>query len=280
MSFTYGGTEVQGVTYNGTEVQSITYNGTEVWSAIKPLANCTWSEIKEIIQAGKASRYWNVGDNKEFNIALTDYTYNDTRNIDISGTYRAMILGFDHNKDIETDGLPNVHFAIFKQRTDINVAYYHDMKDDGGYGNWGSNSYLCSNLNGMFYRNLPDELKNVIEKTKKHYFVKGSNSNYDREYENHIFIPDECEVTGAEDVTSWRTSQHERRYAYFENGGSPLVYVPRVSNPNSAFTYNWWLRSNTLEDGEEVSAIIDDTGSPGGQSSFQAAAIVPCFSIF
>lgn len=33
MSFTYNGTEVQGVTYNGNEVQSITYNGVEVWSA-------------------------------------------------------------------------------------------------------------------------------------------------------------------------------------------------------------------------------------------------------
>ena len=59
MSFTYNGTDVQGVTYNGTNVQSITYNGVEVWSGTTEI-NKTFSNAGNLSIPLKGYGYFKV----------------------------------------------------------------------------------------------------------------------------------------------------------------------------------------------------------------------------
>ena len=61
--------------------------------------NNSWDVIKAAVNAGTASSYWKVGDRKEvvLNGAVGNYkTFSNT-------TTYCYILGFDHNKSIESN---------------------------------------------------------------------------------------------------------------------------------------------------------------------------------
>lgn len=281
MTMTYGGAEVQGVTYNGAEVQSITYNGTEVWSAVKPLANCTWAEIKQIIQAGKASKYWKVGDTKEFDLDFT-YDWNRFGSGTLSGTYRAMILGVDHNKDIETGGSHNVHFAIFKETgsEDVVITRGRQTSTDNHHG-WDNrmNVWLNYESSEGLYANLPTDMKNVIGKMTKYsteYVVNSAgNGNYrNSAFQDYIYIPDEYEVFGETTYADSGLANYQKKYTYFQNGGSKILYQGNART-------EWWLRSKAKGTGNVGhTCMVDSNGEQNFTLEENPAGVVPIFAIF
>lgn len=93
----------------------------------------TWAQISAASTSGKASSLWNVGDYKEITLSGT------CLNQSLSGTYRVFILGFDHNKYLETDGQSSIHFGCFKTTAGQDIAI----------GNSNTYPYETSNYYGL-----------------------------------------------------------------------------------------------------------------------------------
>lgn len=76
------------------------------WEELPALATMSWEEIAEISAAGQAENYFAIGDSKPVLISGKVGAY-----ITVDGTYNVYIIGFDHNKDLEGNGIT---FGTFK----------------------------------------------------------------------------------------------------------------------------------------------------------------------
>lgn len=100
-----------------------------------------WATIQAVAQAGTGSSYWNVGDKK----ALV-YSTNPTMYV--------FIIGFDHNKDIESNSLSTITFQIGKQYSSIQEDYLDSVLSDEYYeedtpNSISSSAYYCMNGTGV-----------------------------------------------------------------------------------------------------------------------------------
>ncbi|MBR2520456.1 MAG: hypothetical protein IKE46_11855 [Selenomonadaceae bacterium] len=140
------------------------------------LEDYSWSEIAAIIKAGNVAEYFSVGDTRPITF--------DSDIID-SGvvTYRAQILGIDHNAEIE--GYNRVHFAIGRDENDTkDICLYgrcmNTKKTHATVGGIASNeggwegSDLRSWLNDTFYNALPVDLRTVITPCTKIHGQRGA----------------------------------------------------------------------------------------------------------
>ena len=73
------------------------------YSAIRPLEEYSWAEIRRIADAGLAPRYFKLGDMKSVHIQGT------VGKLEVNNTFYVYILGFDHNGAKNT-----IDFGTFK----------------------------------------------------------------------------------------------------------------------------------------------------------------------
>lgn len=104
------------------------------------LEDCTWAQISAISAAGKGEEYFNIGDTKSIRISGTVGT------LDIDTTLYVYIIGFNHNSELEGNGIT---FGTFKTADGADVALYDsnyiDTSTDGtkyfNMNHWGGYNY-------------------------------------------------------------------------------------------------------------------------------------------
>lgn len=111
-------------------------------SAIGTLDETSWDNISKVSADGTAENYFAVGDTKMIHIEGTVGT------LSVNGDYGVYILGFNHNSEVEGNGIT---FGTFKTASDggINVALcdanYNSNKTDGtktfNVQHWGYNNH-------------------------------------------------------------------------------------------------------------------------------------------
>lgn len=98
MSFTYNGTEVQGVTYNGTEVQQVTYNGTVVWEYAAPFDHNSYGDrnITTYFTSGDLTKDLAKGNFR--NVKVGDYINlpSDAEIMGTTGVAKLFVLHADY----------------------------------------------------------------------------------------------------------------------------------------------------------------------------------------
>lgn len=212
------------------------------------LADNTPAQIKEIAQAGQAVNYWKPGD-------TIDIPINGTVGVlDINGTYKAVILGINHNQSIEGNG---VHFIVGKNSNGKNIAFcdskyassetavaFQMNNTDTNSGGW-ENSYMRKTICAAFLASLPTEWRNAISPCIKYTNNMGGDADtasYVTQTSDKIFLLSEFETHGFRTYANSGEQNKQMQYEYFKNGNNKIFY-----RHNSTGTVaNWWLRSASV----------------------------------
>ena len=179
--------------------------------AFKTLANCQPSEIRSIVKKGSATKAWALGD-KTADISLSGTVNGKT----LSQTVKATIIGFDHNKQRESNGQFSLHLML-DPIEDIFV-----MNDEavtkGGWKSSKMRNTTCSEI----YAALPAAWKSVITPCTK-YSDNSGTIDTDQAIsgtDDNIWLLSNYEITGTviasgHTITAFE-GEYQKQYDYFK----------------------------------------------------------------
>lgn len=209
------------------------------------LGDNTPAQIKEIAQAGQAANYWKPGDTIDIPIKGT------VGSLAINGTYKATILGINHNQSVEGNG---VHFIIGKDSSGKDIAFCDNSFNSTGdsvafrmkttstnSGGW-NGSYMRKTICPAFLAAIPSEWQNAISACTKFSDNTGGGSytdSYVTSTSDKIWLLSEFEVQGARTYANNAEKNKQAQYSYYKNGNSKVRYRHNADTT----AVNWWLRS-------------------------------------
>lgn len=184
---------------------------------------CTWSQIKEVCDAGLASFWWNIGDTKKITLFTGEII-------------TLQIYDFDHDYTDEnnwgtsaiTIGMKNL------MRSTHRMNPTHDNE-----GGWPA-SEMYTYLNTTLWNYLPSELKDIItpvvKKSTKGHYNQTIISSTDK-----LFLFNNIEVGwGSNSNTPYSYEGH--KYPIFSNNASRIKYL----SDGAGQAYWYWLRSPVI----------------------------------
>ena len=259
----------------------------------RTLNDNSWVTISKISSSGTATSYWAIGDSKEMflNGTVKALTLNNL-------SIRAVIIGIDHNKNVESPDAHLIHFQIGKinasdkQMNGLVDDYYntnvHDT-ENGFYMAYSFKTYgwslsICRDYLGQnkidsntFLKCLPQELQAQL-KTVIKYSIEGrsgtpSSYNEPVESENLIFLLSEFEWVGSKIYGNDSSSSKNVYYDYYKLGNDY-----RVKSYKNENTVKCWTRSQGRSGGFGV--VINDYNERTNLINTQfSEAISPCFCV-
>ena len=263
------------------------------------LNSMSWADIKTVVDAGKASEYWSVGDAKY--VTLNGTVGRTT----ISGTYACFIIGFDHNWYLEGKGMHMQFARINGVGHDIAFAdnkYALDMAERSGYfsmnryrdnSNGWKNSLMRTTICSDFYDILPNDLQSVITPCTK--YTDNSTSyqnelpemtitnahNYMTKTSDNIFLLSEVEIFGGNaEIGNPCERYYQDMYAYYANGESTIRATHLDRHNPEAF---WWTRTRAINVNEEDDMMcfvhVNDSGLPSYDYATRSYGFAPAFKI-
>lgn len=180
----------------------------------KKLSQYSWEEIASVVENGKASELFDIGDEKEFEL----YT---------GEKMTAVILGFDHDDKADGSGKAGITFGL----KGIPDGWFEMNEDCTNEGGWTSckmrNVYMQ-----RFFKLLPGDLSGVIKPVTKKTSAGGGSSSINKTRDT-LFLFSEIEVFGEREYS--RDGEGEQ-YPYFVKEENRVKCRGRSAN-------FWWLRS-------------------------------------
>ena len=177
--------------------------------------NNSWNAIKKAVNSGTASSFWKVGDRK----AVTLNGTVGTKSFSNTTTY-CYILGFDHNKSVESGGAHSLHigFGASALSGGAYIAYvdskYNNAVSTTGYfsmnssntnsGGWNS-CQMKSTICPAFKNALPSDLRNNIRAVTK--WQNNGNSTSGQSISNEIWLLSEMEIFGSAQRSGYTANQ-------------------------------------------------------------------------
>lgn len=256
------------------------------------LNNNTWSEIRAVSDIGQGANYWSIGDYKNIILSGTAGIQN------VSGTYRAFILGFNHNADIE--GNNRIHFMIGKNSSGVNIAFCDSQYNNQGSstafrmntsninsGGW-SQSYMRNTILGAtstsatfgrFMAVIPSDLRSVLKSCVKYTDNTGNSSNTSSAVTSttdYIWLCSEFEVFGQISRANQYEQDRQEQYAYFAAGNTRVKY--EAGTQDSSSTVSWWTRSPYYDSNYNF-CLVDSRGNTDTAPAFTSRGVAPCFCV-
>lgn len=248
--------------------------------AVNPttFANDSWETISKVVKSGKGESY-PIGATKEVEIAGTNYTVrvanNTTPEECTREDFSQTACGFV------------VEFVDIVETRNINPSGTYNGKTFK-FG-WNINGWNGSEMriyaNGDFYESLPDDLKNIIIKTKVisgHGSTSGENENFVAP-EDKIYLLSPHEVY--EDGTSNKVSTSDtawdntRQLDYYKlKGVTTTNYASAIKQFGTEKT-NWWLRSALSSSDYFFITVTKPDGSWGRNGASGNYGFSPAFRI-
>lgn len=220
----------------------------------KTLNEYTWSEIKQITQAGEADNYFDVGDRKE---------------VTLNGTVRARtlsnkkwycyILGFNHNASKEGNNTIHFQFGFNALSGGVHIAMTDwtgsnpyggtygtgfCMKDtQNNVGGWKS-SLMRTTTIPEFRNCLPSDLKSVLKAVTKYTDNTGGSSDVEANVtatQDDIFLLAEYEIVGSRSIANRYeyTNSKQVQYDFYKSGNPKVMY----NDQTTGTAVEWWTRS-------------------------------------
>lgn len=210
------------------------------------LGNNTPEKIQEVARSGQAANIWSVGDTVPIHI---DGTVAGTV---LSGTYNAVIIGFDHNARLE--GENTIHFQFGKDANGNDIAfvgYDYDSSDGTGFcmntqgsnaGGW-KDSYMRKTICPQFLAALPAEWQKVIAPCTKYTDNVAGGAALETSSvtatEDKIWLLACFEVIDDFGLTNPNEMNFQMVYDYYKNGNDRAKF----KHNNTSVWCSWWLRS-------------------------------------
>ena len=182
---------------------------------VSPFNSNSWADIKAAVNAGTAASYWKVGDRKEvvLNGTVGAKTFSNT-------TTYCYILGFDHNKSVESGGAHALHIgfgasalndgayiAYCDSQYSYNVSstgYFSMNSSNTNSGGWNS-CQMKSTICPAFKNALPSDLRNNIRAVTK--WQNNGNSTSGQSSSNEIWLLSEREIFGSANTSHYTANQ-------------------------------------------------------------------------
>lgn len=244
------------------------------------LSENTPAQIKAIAQSGQAGNYWKAGDS--MNIAVKG----TVGSLSINGTYKATILGINHNQSVEGNG---VHFIIGKDSSGKDIAFCDSSYNSSGSsaafrmnttntnsGGW-NGSYMRKTICPAFLAALPTEWQNAISACTKYSDNTGGGSDtasYVTSTSDKIWLLSEFEVQGARTYANSAEKNKQAQYDYYKNGNSKVRY----RHDANTTAVHWWLRS-VYCNASDAFCCVRTSGSAYYGSAYFSYGFAPAFKL-
>ena len=243
----------------------------------KTFNEMSWADIAKVAASGKGAEYFAVGDRKEVAVS------GNVGSASLSGTYYCTIIGINHNKKIEGNG---IHLQFVWTVLIGGTAYAFDysysgssvyiMTEDGSNENGWEGSYMRNTVCPAFLACLPAELQAVIKPCKKYTdnVGKGGDASAVTETEDSIFLMSQYEAFGSTSGANGAEADYQEQYEYYSAGNSlKKNRLERQSNEAS-----WWLRSPGVSTSNGFRSV-STTGKGTTTTANKSYGFAPCFKV-
>lgn len=254
-----------------------------------PLNDCTWAEIQQAAQEGKAADYWSVGDRKEVILNGAVGQYKTFSNY----SCYVYILGFDHNAQVE--GYNTIHFQFgFDALTGGNhicfidsryqnvwaadnskyFKMYNSQRDTKGW----KDSVMRNIIIPEFISAMPSDLQAVL-KTVNKYTDNGTGTTHQSSSDvtatsDKVFLLAEYEIWGTRKYANQYEKNSQAQYDYYKDGNSTLVYKD-TDTTTAAYA---WVRSPFYNANTRF-LEISYSGNVAADYSEESLGIAPAFVV-
>ena len=205
----------------------------------------SWDAIKLVSSLGKGANYWAIGDCKQVTmngkvsngLTLTNYTA------------WVFIIGFNHNAELEGNGIAFQGFKATDKGTDVCLvdSDYNTTKTSGTWfnmnnsntnsGGWQA-SLMRKNVMPLIKAAFPADLQTVI-KPSTIYTAPNTGDIALTATQDDVFLLAEYEIFGTRKYASTQEPNYLKQYAYYAAGNSKVMYMHNAT----ATAANWWERS-------------------------------------
>ena len=247
--------------------------------------NNSWDDIKAAVNAGTAASFWKVGDRKEvvLNGTVGNKSFSNT-------TTYCYILGFDHNKSVESGGAHALHigFGASALSGGAYIAYcdskYNSSASTTGYfsmnssntnsGGWNS-CQMKSTICPAFKNALPTELKNNIRAVTK--WQNNGNSTSGQSSSNEIWLLSVMEIFGSAYQSGYNANQLQ--YDFYKGvadwSAAPKIKYRDTSTSTAIF---WWERS-AQPNSSDAFWLVNANESAGTGDASISLGFAPCLCL-
>lgn len=192
-------------------------------ASIPALADATWEQINQVSQAGTASNYWAVGDEKTITLSTGE-------------AVTVQILGFNHDDLADGSGKAGISFGM----KNLLTTTYPMNNSETNYGGWTSSVMRTSTM-ATLLTELPDDLQSVVKQIYKKTTLGRANTTIVKSTDS-LFLFSEVELDG---TTSDGYSGEGSQYEYWQNHN---VQSNRIKKFPKGVAGYWWLRSPAVDD--------------------------------
>ena len=245
----------------------------------------SWSYIKSATVSGKASSYWKVGDRKEviLNGTVGNKSFSNT-------TTYCYILGFDHNKSVESNGAHALHigFGASALSGGAYIAYcdsqYNNSVSTTGYfsmnsyrtnsGGWNS-CQMKSTICPAFKNALPSDLKSNIRAVTK--WQNDGNSKSGQSSSNEIWLLSEMEIFGSASQSNYTANQLQ--YDFYK-GVTGWSAAPKIKYKDTSTSEAVRCSTRSADSSHSGSfCYVKADGHAGFSSANYSFGFAPCLCL-
>lgn len=247
--------------------------------------NNSWNAIKKAVNSGTASSFWKVGDRKEvvLNGTVGEKVFSNT-------TTYCYILGFDHNKSVESGGAHSLHIGFGASAlNDGAYIAYCDSKYDSPVSTTGYFSMNSSNTNSggwnscqmksticpAFKNALPSDLQSNIRAVTK--WQNNGNSTSGQSSSNEIWLLSEMEIFGTALYSNYTANQVQYDFYKGVTGWSAAPKI-KYKDTSTSTAVTWWERS-ALWSGSSSFCIVYTGGTAVNSGAIISFGFAPCLCL-
>ena len=244
----------------------------------------SWDTIKSAVNAGTAASYWKVGDRKAvtLNGTVGIKTFSNT-------TTYCYILGFDHNKNVESNGAHALHigFGASALSGGAYIAYCDgncgsttytscfnmeiSYTNSGGWNSCQMKSTICP----AFKNALPSDLQNNIRAVTK--WQNNGNSESGQSSSNEIWLLSEMEFFGSAKWSKYTANQVQYDFYKGVTGWSAAPKIKYQDTATSRAVY-WWERS-ARSSNSSYFCIVNMSGGANLNIAGSSIGFAPCLCL-
>ena len=288
------------IKYNGNIIATIQENeeveldctgtvmGDNIEVTVGPLTfnDRSWGDIKAAVNAGTAASFWKVGDRKEvvLNGKVGHKSFSNT-------TTYCYILGFDHNKSVESNGAHALHIGFgasalsggayiaycdsqYGGRAVSSTGYFSMNSSNTNSGGWNS-CQMKSTICPAFKNALPSDLKSNIRAVTK--WQNDGNSTNGQSSSNEIWLLSEMEIFGSAEWSNYTANQLQYDFYKGVTGWSAAPKIKYKDTSTSQAVY-WWERSAYSSSSNHFCRVHANGDVTNGRAS-SSYGFAPCLCL-
>ena len=256
----------------------------EVTVGFLPFNNNSWDDIKAAVNAGTAASYWKVGDRKEviLNGTVGNKSFSNT-------TTYCYILGFDHNKSVESGGAHALHIGFGASAlsggayiaycdsnypNQVSASCFNMNTSNTNSGGWNS-CQMKSTICPAFKNALPSDLQSNIRAVTK--WQNNGNSTSGQSSSNEIWLLSEMEIFGSAKRSNYTANQVQYDFYKGVTGWSAAPKI-KYKDTSTSTAVLWWERSACSSDSDSF-CYVSTGGVAGYDYADRSRGFAPCLCL-